>query len=88
MATNGTAVEGVNVTRRQHRAGSWFFSREMVTVQGGYGTCFCRHGRNFVELDECRGTSLVSGCEVVPVARSLQNGHWCSVAVQICQVGR
>ena len=67
MNANGTAVEGVNVTRRKHRAESWYFSREIVTVQGGYGTCFCRHGRNLDELDECRGTSLVSGHEVVPV---------------------
>ena len=26
-------------------AGSCFFSRKMVTVQGGYGTSFCSHGR-------------------------------------------
>jgi hypothetical protein len=28
-------------------------------VQGGYGTCFCRHGTNFIEHYECRGTSLI-----------------------------
>jgi hypothetical protein len=61
MTPNGTAIKGGCVTRRQHRAESRFFSREIVTVQGGYGTCFCRHGRDKVELDECRGTSLISG---------------------------
>ena len=51
-------------------------------MRGGYGACFCRHGRNLVELDECRGTSLVSGREVVPV-QEFKDGHWCSVAVQV-----
>jgi hypothetical protein len=38
--TNGPAIKGGCVTRRQHRAGSWYFSRETVTVQGGYGALF------------------------------------------------
>ena len=33
MQANGPAVEGVNVTRRQHRVESWFFSQKFVTVQ-------------------------------------------------------
>ena len=37
---NGPAVEGVNVTRRKHRVGSWYFSQKAVTVQGGYGAIF------------------------------------------------
>jgi hypothetical protein len=28
-------------------------------VQGGYGTCFCLHGTNFIEHYACRGTSLI-----------------------------
>ena len=37
---NGPAIKGVCVTRRKHRAESWYFSRETVTVQGGYGAFF------------------------------------------------
>jgi hypothetical protein len=40
IAANGPAIKGGCVTRRQHRAGSWYFSRENVTVQGGYGALF------------------------------------------------
>jgi len=61
MPANGPAIRGGCVTRRQHRSGSWYFSRETVTVQGGYGTCFCRHGANFIEHYECRGTNLGGG---------------------------
>jgi len=28
-------------------------------VQGGYGTCFCRHGTNFIEHYAGRDTSLI-----------------------------
>ena len=40
MAYNGPAIWGGCVTRRKHRAGSRYFSRETVTVQGGYGALF------------------------------------------------
>jgi hypothetical protein len=40
MAHNGPAIWGGCVTRREHRAESWYFSREVVTVQGGYGALF------------------------------------------------
>ena len=33
--------------------------QKAVTVQGGYGTCFCRPGTNFIEHYACRGTSLI-----------------------------
>ena len=56
---NGPAIWGGCVTRRKHRAGSWYFSQKAVTVQGGYGTCFCRPGTNFIEHYACRGTSLI-----------------------------
>jgi len=38
MTPNGPAIWRGCVTRRKHRAGSWYFSREPVTVQGG-GAC-------------------------------------------------
>jgi hypothetical protein len=37
---NGPAIWGGCVTRRKHRAGSWYFSQKAVTVQGGYGALF------------------------------------------------
>jgi hypothetical protein len=40
ITANGPAIWGGCVTRRQHRVGSWYFSRETVTVQGGYGVVF------------------------------------------------
>jgi hypothetical protein len=27
---------------------SWYFSLKIVPVQGRYGTCFCRHGTEFI----------------------------------------
>ena len=39
--TNGTAVEGVNVTRRSSRLTyPVFFSLYLIPVQGGYGAVF------------------------------------------------
>jgi hypothetical protein len=40
IATNGPAIWGGCVTRREHRAGSSYFSQKAVTVQGGYGALF------------------------------------------------
>src|SRR4030042_6845508 len=40
MAANGPAIWGGCVTRRSIRAESWYFSREVVPVQGGYGALF------------------------------------------------
>jgi hypothetical protein len=40
LKANGPAIKGGCVTRRKHRAESWYFSREAVTVQGGYGALF------------------------------------------------
>jgi hypothetical protein len=59
LASNGTAIWGGCVTRRGHRTGSRYFSQKVVTVQGGYGACFCRPVTNFIEHYACRGTSLI-----------------------------
>jgi hypothetical protein len=59
MAYNGPAIWGGCVTRRKHRAWSWYFSQKSVTVQGGYGACFCRPGTSLIEHYACRGTSLI-----------------------------
>jgi len=44
MKPNGPAVVVVSITRRRIRAESRFFSHQVVTVPGGYGTCFCSPG--------------------------------------------
>jgi hypothetical protein len=59
IIVNGPAIWEGCVTRRQHRVESRYFSQKTVTVQGGYGACFCRHGTNFIEHYACRGTSLI-----------------------------
>ena len=38
--SDSPAIWGGCVTRRKHRAGSWYFSHKAVTVQGGYGALF------------------------------------------------
>jgi hypothetical protein len=59
MTTNGPAIWGGCVTRRKHRSRSRYFSQKAVTVQGGYGACFCHPGTNFIEHYACRGTSMI-----------------------------
>jgi hypothetical protein len=78
---NGPAIWGGCVTRRKHRAGSWYFSQKTVTVQGGYGTCFCCHGTNLIAYRRDRGTSLIGAENLSPVT-NLVGEHWRSVAVQ------
>ena len=69
ITANGPAIKGGCVTRRQHRAESWYFSREAVTVQGGYGALFASHGTNFNEHYACRGTSLIGAAKLSPVKK-------------------
>ena len=58
MLTNGPAIWGGCVTRRAPGR-VLVFSQKTVTVQGGYGTCFCRLVQILLSIDECRGTSLI-----------------------------
>ncbi len=69
VTANGPAIWGGCVTRRSIRAESWYFSHKIVTVQGGYGTCFCRHGTNFIKQYECRGTSLNRAVSLPPIKK-------------------
>ncbi len=69
MKPNGPAIWGGCVTRRKHRVGSWYFSRETVTVQGGYGTCFCRPSTNFIACWCDRGTSFIGAANLSPVTK-------------------
>ena len=83
--SDGPAIKGGCVTRRQHRAESWYFSQKIVTVQGGYGTCFCRPGTNFIEHYECRGTSLIGAANLSPVAKLVAGTGAIAVqALEIC----
>ena len=66
MNANGPAIWGGCVTRRKHRAESWYFSQKVVTVQGGYGALFASHGTNFNEHYACRGTSLIGAGKLSP----------------------
>jgi len=67
--TNGPAIWGGCVTRRKHRVESCFFSQKTVTMQGGYGTCFCLPGTKFVEHYECRGIGLIGAAKLSPVTK-------------------
>jgi hypothetical protein len=67
MHPNGPAIKGGCVTRRQHRAGSRYFSQKIVTVQGGYGARFCSPGTNLIEHYACRGTELIANYIFIPV---------------------
>jgi len=84
MTHNGSAIWGGCVTQRQHRAESWYFSHKAVTVQGGYGTCFCSPGTNLAEHYECRGTSYLTNGEL---SRYCYFVNSCG-AVRICQALR
>jgi len=43
--------------------------QKAVTVQGGYGTCFCRHGKNFIACWRDRGTSLIGAANLSAVTK-------------------
>jgi hypothetical protein len=43
--------------------------QKAVTVQGGYGTCFCRHGTNFIAYWRDHGTSLIGAANLSPVTK-------------------
>src|SRR4030042_6337244 len=62
MTTNGPAIWGGCVTRRKHRAESWY------PAPAGPQSChgarrvwrtFCRPGTNFIEHYACRDTSMI-----------------------------
>jgi hypothetical protein len=61
---------------------SWYFSQKIVTVQGGYGTCFCSPDTNFIAFWRGRGTSWL-GTLLSRGAEILIEGSGAAVAVQI-----
>ncbi len=69
ICTNGPAIWGGCVTRRKHRAESWYFSHEAVTVQGGYGALFAVMVQILPKHYACRGTSLIGAANLSPVTK-------------------
>jgi hypothetical protein len=81
LAANGPAIWGGCVTRREHRAGSWYFSQKVVTVQGGYGAVFAVMVQFFCVLARSRYNFDAS--DIFITGYKFYALHWRSVAVQI-----
>jgi len=69
MTPNGPAIWGGCVTRRSIRAESWYFSQKNCHGARRVWRTFCRHGTNFIEHYECRGTSLIGAANLSPVTK-------------------
>jgi hypothetical protein len=85
LVPNGPAIWGGCVTRHKHRAGSRY--PEYSGPESCHGArrvwrTFCRHGTNFIEHYECRGTNLIGAANLSPVTK-FGCVHWRSVAIQI-----
>jgi len=80
ITTNGPAIKGGCVTRRKHRAASRYFSRETVTVQGGYGALFAVQVQVLWGIRVSR-YKVYRSREFIPWYK-FDGGHWRSVAVQ------
>ena len=70
MKPNGPAIWGGCVTRRKHRAESWY--PEYSGPENCHGArrvwrTFCRPGTKYTEHYECRGTSLIGAASLSPV---------------------
>jgi len=69
MPHNGPAIKGGCVAERM-KAGAVLANRGRVPVPAGMNEAwrtFCRHGTNFIEHFECRGTSLNGAANLSPV---------------------
>jgi len=74
MTTNGPAIWGGCVTRRKHRAESWY--PEYSGPENCHGArrvwrTFCRPGTKLFEHYACRGTSLIGAANLSPVTKLL-----------------
>jgi len=72
MCPNGPAIWGGCVTRRKHRAGSWY--PEYSGPERCHGArrvwrTFCHPGTKLVEHYACRGTSLIGAANLSPVTK-------------------
>jgi len=69
---NGPAIWGGCVTRRKHRAGSWY--PEYSGPESCHGArrvwrTFCRPGTSFIEHYACRVTSLIGAANLSPFTK-------------------
>jgi len=72
IAPNGPAIWGGCVTRREHRAGSWY--PEYSGSESCHGArrvwrTFCRPGTDFIGHYACRGTSLIGATNLSLVTK-------------------
>jgi len=72
VTPNGPAIWGGCVTRRKHRAGSWY--PEYSGPENCHGArrvwrTFCRPGTKFCKHYACRGTSLIGAANLSPVTK-------------------
>jgi len=81
LTHNGPAIWGGCVTQRSIRAGSRYFSRKAVTVQGGYGALFAIRVQVLWAIRVLR-YKFDRSREFIPRYK-FGGGHWRSVAVQI-----
>ena len=58
--------------------------QKAVTVQGGFGACFCSHGTSFIDFWRDRGTRLIGAANLSPVTRLV----WCTGAVSRYRLSR
>jgi hypothetical protein len=69
---NGPAIWGGCVTRRKHRAESWYPAPAGPEICHGarrVWRTFCRPDTNFIEHYECRGTSLIGAANLSPITK-------------------
>jgi hypothetical protein len=64
----------VAVTRREHRAGYWYFSQKVLSEAKDHGArrvwrTFCRPGTNYAEHYACRVTKLIGAANLSPVSK-------------------
>jgi hypothetical protein len=72
ITTNGPAIWGGCVTRRNSGQSRFpeLGCNLSLAGKGGYGTCFCRHGTNFITCWRGRGTSMIGSRKAVLVSES------------------
>jgi hypothetical protein len=70
--SDGPAIWGGCVTRRKHRAGSRYFSRDLSRWQARYGVLFAVWGVCFIIKRSDRGISCLGGGAIYPGIRIWQ----------------
>ena len=84
MKPNGPAIKGGCVTRRKHRAASWYFRQEFITVQGGYGVLFAV----MAEIILRTGAVAVQCCFGEGISPRAGFLFWALVQCRVTRLGR